>query len=283
MAAAGDVLRGKYRLLRGIGEGGMGQVFEAEHLHTGAHVAIKLLHADMLDHGTARRRFLREARASARVGHRNIVEVYDLDMDDSGAVPFIVQELLTGRTLAAALAALPEGRMSPHAALTTLVPLMGALVGAHRRGVVHRDLKPANIFLCEGADGAVTPKLIDFGIAKELAAGEATSLTATGAVLGSPEYMSPEQVAGDTTVDAQTDVWAMGVVLYEALTGRPPFHGDSPTGTMVKVLHAPVPPITSWGVELGADLAAAVHRALERDRSARHAGTPCGSSDRATP
>ena len=134
MATAGDVLRGKYRRLRGIGEGGMGQVFEAEHLRTGARVAIKLLHSDRLDHGTARQRFLREARASARVGHRNIVEVYDLDMDDSGTVPFIVQEILTGRTLAALLDGLPEGWMSPHAALTTLVPLMGALVEAHRRG-----------------------------------------------------------------------------------------------------------------------------------------------------
>ena len=246
----------------------MGQVFEAQHVHTGAHVAIKTLHGGMLDNITARQRFLREARACVRVGHRNIVEVFDLDMDDAGTCPFIVQEFLVGETLAELLDRSPSQRLDARAALRLLVPVMGALVGAHRRGVVHRDLKPSNIFLCEGNE--VTPKLIDFGVAKVRADGDATALTATGIALGSPEYMSPEQVAGDATVDAQSDVWSMGVVLYECVTGNIPFAGTSPQDSMVKVLHARVPPVTGWSVAVDDDLARVIHRALERDRTRRY-------------
>ncbi|MFO0606677.1 MAG: serine/threonine-protein kinase [Polyangiales bacterium] len=269
MTAPGDVLCRKYRIVRPLGAGGMGTVYEAENVQTGARLAVKLLHPDLLADRTARARFLREARTAARVGHRNIVEVYDLDMDDSGAVPFIVQELLVGRPLSAHLDSLPGCRMDARSAVATIVPVMGALVGAHRRGVVHRDLKPSNIFLCQGPGGAVTPKLIDFGIAKVREDGDLTALTAAGVVVGSPEYMSPEQVRGSAGVDAQTDVWSIGVVLYECVTGVVPFRGGSVAEVMAEVLHAPVPPVTSHGVDVPADLAAVIHRCVERDRSKR--------------
>ena len=245
----------------------MGQVFEAQHIHTGARLAIKTLRPHLLDDVITRQRFLREARASVRIGHKNIVGVYDLDMDDTGSWPFIVQEFLIGETLGDLLDRTPGQRIDPRAALRILVPVMGALVGAHRHGVVHRDIKPTNIFLCEDAE--VIPKLIDFGIAKVRSDSDATALTAAGLIVGSPEYMSPEQVVGDSTVDAQTDVWAMGVVLYEAITGHAPFGGSSPQDAMVKVLHASIPAVTSWGVPIDEDLASVIHGALERERSRR--------------
>ena len=269
MLATGDVLRGKYRLLREIAAGGMGRVFEAEHLFTGQRVAIKVLHATLLDDVTQRHRFLREARACVRIAHPNIVQVFDLDMDDSGACPFIVQEFLHGETLAQALDRIPSHQIEPGALLRLVVPLMGALVGAHRRGVVHRDLKPANLFLCATPTGTV-PKLLDFGVAKVRTDGSETVLTATGLLIGTPEYMSPEQVAGESTVDAQTDVWAMGVVLYEALTGRLPFEGASAQTLMVQVLHGSVVPVDTRGAWVPPDLAAVVHRALTRDRARRY-------------
>ncbi len=270
MPKQGDRLSGKYRLLRPLGEGAMGQVWEAEHLFTGQRVAIKLLHRDLLHDEIQRQRFIREARACVRIAHPNIVRVFDLDLDDDGLQPYIVQELLHGQTLADLLDRTPGGHLDPVSVVRLLVPLMGALVGAHRLGVVHRDIKPANIFLCITSDGMV-PKLIDFGIAKIRPEGGEAALTTGGMLLGSPAYMSPEQAAGEGAVDAQSDVWAMGVVMYEALTGQLPFQGETPQWALLQVLSEPVPPIETLGVAVPADLAAVVHRALERDRGHRFA------------
>jgi len=265
-----DKLSGKYRLLRLLGEGSMGQVWEGEHLFTGQRVAIKLLNSALLHDAMLRQRFIREARTCVRIAHPNIVRVFDLDLDDDGLQPYIVQELLHGETLADLLDRTPGGRLPPAYVLRLLVPLMGALVGAHRLGVVHRDIKPANIFLCATADGMV-PKLIDFGIAKMRPEGGETQLTTGGMLLGSPAYMSPEQAAGDGAVDAQSDVWAMGIVMYEALTGQLPFRDASPQRVLLQVLREAAPRIETTGVSIPADLAAVVHRALERDRGRRFA------------
>lgn len=270
MLQPGNILVGKYRLLEPLGEGGGGQVFAAVHLQTGRELAIKVLHELLLDDLPARVRFLQEARTAVRLRHANVVEVLDLDMDDSGTRPFIVQERLHGETLDRALAARPGGRLDATETLRLLVPVMGALVGAHRRGVVHRDLKPSNIFLTRTPEGAVVPKLIDFGVAKVRADHDATLLTATGTLIGTPDYMSPEQVAGDRALDARTDVWSMGVVLYETLTGRLPFEATSATEAMVGILYHDPTPILSVRPDLPPDLAAVVHRALERPLDRRY-------------
>lgn len=269
MLQSGDILVGKYRLLEPLGEGGGGQVFAAVHLHTGRELAIKVLHELLLDDLSARMRFLQEARTAVRLRHPHVVEVFDLDMDDSGTRPFIVQERLHGETLDRTLAARPGGRLDAAEALRVLVPVMGALVGAHRRGVVHRDLKPSNVFLSQTPDGVV-PKLIDFGVAKVHADRNATLLTATGTLIGTPAYMSPEQVSGDRALDARTDVWSMGVVLYETLAGRLPFEAPSAAEAMVRILYHDPTPLLAVRSDLPPDLAAVVHRALERSLDRRY-------------
>ncbi len=166
MAQVGDIVGGKYRLDRQLGEGGMGTVFEAENLNTGRRVAVKVLHGEWVTRPEVTRRFMHEARATTAIAHPNIVEVFDLDTDAAQGVVYIVQELLAGETLEAHLAAQPERRLSAAAALEVLLPVMSALVAAHARGMVHRDIKPANILLVRGRTGELVPKVIDFGIAK---------------------------------------------------------------------------------------------------------------------
>ncbi len=270
MAGIGDILGGKYRLHRLLGEGGMGAVYAAENLNTGRRVAIKTLRGEWTEHPEVVKRFLREARATTTIAHPNVVEVLDLDVDRDLRTPYIVQEFLEGRTLEAHLAAQPGERLPAAEALAILVPVMGALVTAHARGIVHRDLKPANLFLARGRGGVVVPKVIDFGIAKNVDSNAAvTSQTQAGTAIGTPAYMSPEQVAGLADIDAQTDVWSLGVVLYETLSGRLPYDADNVNVLMGKILYEAPVLLEDVASDVPADLVAVVARALCRDRAQR--------------
>jgi len=217
----GDVIAGKYRLEALLGEGGMGTVWRAINLQLEAPVALKLIRNE-LDRTSLARRLKQEARAAAKLGHPAIVRVFDVGDSDLGD-PYIVMELLNGRTLGRLLAS--EQRLSAVQGVQLLLPVADALMTAHAKGIVHRDLKPDNVFLAyEGEQ--LQPKLLDFGIAK-LAdeGGQSLHLTQTGAVLGSPEYMSPEQARGQDNIDHRTDIWSFCVVLYETLSGVSPFRG----------------------------------------------------------
>ncbi len=233
----GAVLAGKYRLELLLGEGGMGFVWSAYHLELQLRVAIKLLKSGPQSTLLAER-LRREARTAARLVHPSIVRVFDIGVTEIGE-PFIVMELLTGENLARALT---RERMTSVRAVQLLLPVAEALVLAHTRGIVHRDLKPANVFLSSHGQ-QLQPKLLDFGIAKlEHAPALLAKLTDKGTVLGSPSYMSPEQVRGDE-VDYRSDIWSFCVVLYSAVTGAPPFRGADPRTIMNAIASAMPAPL----------------------------------------
>jgi serine/threonine protein kinase len=226
--ARGSVLAGKYRLEMLLGEGGMACVWSAYHLELELPVAIKLLRAGSKNEKLAMRLRL-EARAEARLAHPSIVRVFDVALTEDGD-PFIVMELLAGESLAAMIA---RNCLSPVRAVQLLLPIAEALALAHAKGIVHRDLKPHNVFIAKD-EGLVQAKLLDFGIAK-LEHPIGRRLTDKGTVLGSPNYMSPEQVHGDD-IDYRTDIWSFCVVLYKAVTGLLPFIGADPRATMTSIL-----------------------------------------------
>lgn len=262
----GRVIAGKYRLECLLGEGGMGAVWRAFHLQLEVPVALKLLRGGE-NMSELRERMRVEGRAVAKLVHPNIVRVFDIGEAETGE-PFIVMELLNGESLAAIL---ERGALSPVSALQLLLPIAEALTLAHSRGVVHRDLKPDNILIAtEGS--VVQPKLLDFGIAKvrsALASG-APALTQTGVLLGSPDYMSPEQAHGRADIDERSDVWAFCVVLYEALAGRTPFQRESCQATLRSVAYDEAPPLlTVAGVDRG--LSQLVERGLAKEREQRPA------------
>ena len=266
-ARVGEVLAEKYQLQRVLGVGGMGAVFEAKNTWTDRRVAIKVMLATRDANPEVVARFLREAKAAARIAHPNIVDVLDVGRDDASATTFIVQEFLDGEDLSHVL--LRESRLAPRRAFDALAPVMSALISAHEQSIVHRDLKPENIFLSRTAHGLV-PKLIDFGIAKMSTADDkGMALTRTGAAMGTPYYMSPEQARGEKSIDAQTDVWAIGVVWFEALAGRCPFEGESYNQLLSQILTEEAPPLRSVAPDVPPRLAATIDRALVRGRAQR--------------
>jgi len=246
----------------------MGEVFAAIDTQTGEQVAVKVLHrADSSARGIER--LLREANAAGRVQHPAVVRVFEAGVDEVNGLAYIAQELLVGETLHALVAR--RGRLVPAEAVALLSPVVDALAAAHAVGVVHRDLKPENIFL--ERDGEVMrPRVIDFGIARFVACDDAPAaqLTTTGAVLGTPLYMSPEQARGAADVDEQTDVWAIGIVLYELLTGATPFVRATPHATLAAILLDPVVSPRTSAPEVPEPLAAVVLRALARNRVERY-------------
>ncbi len=263
----GAVIGGKYRLDRLLGEGGMGAVYAAENLQLRAPVAIKVLHPELSLLPNILGRFEQEAQAAAQVRHANVVSVLDFGRDEESGALFLVQEFLVGDDLKHRLR--ERGAMGPREALSLLLPLMRALSFAHSKGVVHRDIKPDNIFLCETPDG-VTPKLIDFGIAKVFGPdGQSVQKTRTSQTLGTPLYMSPEQARGDATVDHRTDVWSLGVVLYNMLTLRHPYEGASANEIIGRILFQPPVRIETWRPELSPDVVALVHGAIQPDLALR--------------
>ncbi len=216
----GHVLDGRYRVEEKIGEGGMGVVLAARHIRLGQRVAIKLMHPDA--DPVWQRRFVREARAASCIDSDHIARVFDVGLTEEGA-PFLAMELLEGRDLAAVM--YDDGPLPIEDALTYAIQACRALSAAHERGIVHRDVKPANLFLTTRDDGTPCIKLLDFGISKRQA--EVGALTSTHAVLGSPQFMSPEQLSSCRDVDARADVWSLGATLFELLTLEHVFEGAS--------------------------------------------------------
>jgi serine/threonine protein kinase len=236
---AGDVLAGKYLLLRPLGAGGMGQVWVARNLATQAEVAAKVLLPERVVYGDALDRFRDEAQATASLSHRGIVRAFDLvELDPGSGSLLLVMELLHGQTLARRLD--QAGRLTVVETVRVLVPILLALDHAHRVGIVHRDLKPDNIFLAADPDGEMIPKLVDFGISKMRHASR--SITARGALVGTPFYMSPEQARAES-VDGRSDVFAIGILLYECLSGAAPFDGDTLHDVVRAVLEVHPPPL----------------------------------------
>jgi serine/threonine-protein kinase len=263
----GQVISGKYRIVRLVGEGGMGAVYEAEHTLLGKRVAIKVIAPEFAHDAQAVQRFYREAQAAARIGHENIVEVNDVAQTEDGQ-PYIVMELLHGKSLAAAIlesAPLPVGR-----AVDITSQVLEALQAAHDAGIVHRDMKPDNVFLTRVAGRDDFVKLLDFGISKVRSA-QGTKLTQTGSVLGTPQYMSPEQAQGETNVDGRADVWAVGVMVYEMLIGRVPFEGENYNRVMFAVVGGPIVRPRALRHGISAEMDAVVMRAMDRDLGRRYA------------
>lgn len=223
-ADAGALLGGRYRLIRKVGEGAMGVVFEAEHVSIRRRVAVKILQRTLVASPEMVERLRREAEVTSGLGHPNIVECLDFGTED-GQV-YLVMEWLDGENLDQRLEREP---MSLDAALDIAAQACSGLAEAHERGIVHRDLKPANVFLTHDRTGAVRVKILDFGIAK--LAAEQTQLTTTGVLIGTPNYMAPEQALGHA-VDARADIYALGVILYELVTGHVPFRGDTPLAVL---------------------------------------------------
>jgi serine/threonine protein kinase len=263
---SGETLCDKYLLEARLGRGGMGDVYRAKNLGVGREVAIKVLRGEHAKNEVIVSRFMREARAANIVRHANVVDVLDIGTDAQG-IPFIVQELLHGEDLARHLRA-AGGRLSLRDAMRYLGPVIEAVATGHARGVVHRDLKPENVFLANEA-GKVVPKLLDFGISQIRAKPGEEKMTQAGAMMGTPQYMAPEQVRGKE-IDARTDVWAIGVMLYEVLSGRRPFQETVPA-LYVAICSVDPPPLGSLVPDLPADVGHAIMRCLRRDAAQRHA------------
>ncbi len=269
----GETIGGRYEIIRALGEGGMGAVFEAKHTGTGRRVALKTIHPDKVKSPQLLSRFQVEARAAGSIESEYVVQVFDVDVDQDRKMPFLAMEFLAGEDLDSVLERL--GTLPPDLALRITAQVCLGLERAHSQGVLHRDIKPANLLLAERDGGEMRMKIVDFGLAKALSDSDQAkgpSLTISGMLLGSPQYMSPEQARGERAIDARTDVWSLGMVLYEMLTGRTAFQG---VGTIPKVLEAittqPVPPVRDTAPWVDAAVAAVVERALDRDKDRRFA------------
>ncbi|MFO0569362.1 MAG: serine/threonine-protein kinase [Polyangiaceae bacterium] len=259
------MISSKYRLVRCLGEGGMGTVWEALNVRTQRPFALKLMKKSAELSAELRERMLREASVAGRLLHPNVIEVYDVGETESGD-PFLVMELLRGVALDELLVA--RGQLEPEAALAIAREIASALSAAHSAGVLHRDLKPANVFLNLRPDGVRGVKVLDFGVSKLTEATEKTA-TVTGSPIGTPAYMSPEQAEGRRDLDGRSDLWSLGVLLFEMLTGKLPFDGPSAYAVVAAVLHAEVPHPSSCVTALDPRLDAIVMRCLTRDRARR--------------
>ncbi len=260
---------GRYDLVREIGSGGMGRVFEAR-ADDGREVAVKLLRVDV-QKGDSARRLLREAQSANGVDSPHVVHVMGTGMDESTGQPYLVLELLRGPDLASLIAS--EGPLDPSAAAWVFVRVCTGLAVAHERGLVHRDVKPSNIVLHADVDGSVVPKVCDFGIAKDGSVqGTSTSLTSAGAMLGSPLYMSPEQAQNPKNVSPQADVWSLCMSLYEALSGTHPWSSCTTVGEVLSALYTKdVPPLRSVAPWVGEGLEGVVRKGLQRRAEDRYA------------
>jgi serine/threonine-protein kinase len=263
----GAILSRRFPLDRVIGSGGMGTVFASRHPEDGRSVAVKVLESSLCGEPEVKARFVEEGRTCQRLVHPNVVRVLEVGEAEDGT-PFIVMELLEGAPLGAYTKAGVRVPMAQAAAI--LQGVLAGLAAAHAQGIVHRDLKPDNVVLARDPSGAYTPKILDFGIAKVMdAAGGMGSKTRTGMLLGTPAYMSPEQVRSSKDVDARTDLWSAGVLLYELLTGRVAFPAPTEYARLQAVLATTPAPIEAIDPQL-ARLSAFVRLALQKDRAQRH-------------
>jgi serine/threonine-protein kinase len=262
--STGDVIAGKYRVGQVLGAGGMGVVVEAYHEELEQRVALKVMLAEVASGNELATRFVREARASGRLQSEHIVKVFDVGRLETGQ-PYIVMEYLDGSDLAAVVRA--EGAQPIERSVDWVLQACEAIAEAHTRGIVHRDLKPSNIFITRRVDGSAVVKVLDFGISKVLSSSASPegSLTGASVLLGSPAYMSPEQMRNARTVDWRADVWGLGAILYEVLTGERPFEADSLAGLVLKVATETATPLREHRADVPAKLEEAVLRCLEKD------------------
>lgn len=265
----GEILAGKYRIEQVLGQGGMGVVVAARHLHLDEYVAIKFLLPDALRSEEAVARFAREARAAVKIKSEHVARVTDVGTLESGS-PYMVMEYLDGRDLG--MIVQESGALPVELAVDHVLQACEAIAEAHSLGIIHRDLKPANLFLVHRADGSPCVKVLDFGISK-LTKGGSTgpdlSMTKTTAVMGSPLYMSPEQMASSRNVDPRSDIWALGAILHELLSGQVPFMADTMPQLCAMILQSPPPALRSLRSDIPEGLEAAILRCLEKDPGAR--------------
>jgi eukaryotic-like serine/threonine-protein kinase len=259
---------GRHRLVRLLGEGGMGVVYEGTHQDLGRRAAVKILHKRYAQSEELRLRFVREGQAAARVRHPNVVHVYDVGVE--GSQPYLIMEFLDGEDLGQLLAR--EGSLSVERTADILLPVVTAVAAAHELGVVHRDLKPENIFL-SAERGAIKAKVLDFGISKIVDRERAEPLTGTGAFLGTPQYMSPEQAQGAKHIDQRTDQYSLGVILYQCVTGRRPLEEPSIYALIQRIVRGDFPPPRQLNADLPIAFEALILRAMACDPEERFVST----------
>ena len=265
----GRVIAGKYRLEHPLGTGGMGTVIAATHLGLGRKVALKFMRPGVLDDAEATGRFLREARAAATLRSEHVAQVMDVEVDNEDGTPYIVMEHLEGSDLGSILKT--KGVPPVGSAVDYVLQASEGLAEAHAKGIVHRDLKPANLFLTRRPDGTPLVKILDFGISKlnEAAQSGSFRLTRPRATVGSPQYMSPEQMIASPDVDPRADIWALGVILYELLAGAPPFAAPTFVELCLEVTNKPHRPLAARVPGLAPGLVVVVNRCLQKSPAAR--------------
>jgi serine/threonine protein kinase len=277
----GELLAGKYRVERILGVGGMGVVVAARHLDLDERVAVKFLLPHVPAHGEPVARFLREARAAIKIRSEHVVRIFDVGRLDNGA-PYIVMEYLEGCDLSQLVT--KGGTLAADLAVTYVLHACEAIAAAHSLGVIHRDLKPANLFLTTSPDGTPCVKVLDFGISKINEAVGARSgsaggaereaesgLTSTTTIMGTPCFMSPEQLRSTRDVDERTDIWSLGAILYALLAGSPPYDGESNADVSAKIIRDDPPPLRSIRPDVPEGVEAVVHRCLEKNPDKRFA------------
>ena len=268
--AVGDVVCGRYRIDRLIGAGSMGFVVAAWHLELDQPVAIKFLNPDVLERNEAAKRFRREVRATAKIKSEHVTRVIDVGALENG-VPFMVMELLQGNNLEDEL--LRRGLLPVDEAVGYMLEAIEAIAEAHAAGIVHRDLKPANLFVARRADRSRLVKVLDFGISKSLLDSHQPgdmSLTAAGVIIGSPLYMSPEQMRSTKDADYRSDIWSLGAILFQLVTGRPPYLGETIPEICAQLYVDPVPAPSTVLPTLPPEIDRVLARALERDPDQRY-------------
>ena len=268
----GQILAGKFRLRRMLGKGGMGYVMEAEHMHLDRRVAIKLLLPEHAKRSEWVTRFMREARTAATIPGEHVVEILDVaTLED--ATPYIVMELLEGLDLAQLIES--DGALGVGEAVSYVLQACRAIAEAHSRGIVHRDLKPGNLFLTQTKEGSPLIKVFDFGISKlihkKIDGLEGADLTSTMATMGSPYYMSPEQLRSAKSVDARSDIWSLGVIVHELVSGKTPFTGESLSGVCAAVVADPAIPVREQAPHVPEGLEQIILKCLQKDASKRYA------------
>ena len=264
--SAGRLIAGKYRLLERVGVGVMSEVYRAEVLDSGRVVALKVLLPQRADDPSFEARLIQEAHSGFRIRHASVVEVLDVGQSDVG--PYIAMEFLSGESAARVL--VERGKLGLPAALATMFPVLDGLEAAHEAGVVHRDLKPGNVFYCIAGRRCTSVKLLDFGVAKTMWPTGPVPLTSTGVVMGTPDYLSPEQANGELTIDGRSDVFAAGVLLFELVTGTRPFHAPTAVATAYKIAHARTPSLKDYGGPPDPTLQAILERALAKRPDERY-------------
>jgi tRNA A-37 threonylcarbamoyl transferase component Bud32 len=261
----GEILASKYEVERVLGVGGMGVVVAARHIQLGQRVAIKFMRVEAAQHAHGVSRFLREARAAVALSSEHVTKVLDVGTLDSGA-PYMVMEYLSGADLGQVLKA--NGPLNIADTVAAVLQACEAIAEAHMLGIVHRDLKPSNIFATTRRDGTPLVKVLDFGISKTIelnTQGVRENLTASGLVIGSPLYMSPEQLRSAKAADARSDIWSLGVILFELLTGEAPFAGETLGETLSRIVAEPAPSVRTRRPDIPEGLAAVIAQCLERD------------------